>query len=139
MINQTTLQGNWNEIKGQLRKRWGQLSTDDVQQFNGNVDQLVGLIQRKTGEARSAVEEYLGELTSNCSSMVAQATEDVRQYVQQTAEKLQDGSRQAVDTLRQGYEDAEELVRQRPTESVAVCFGVGLFVGLVLGLTMRSR
>jgi len=139
MINQSTLQGNWNDIKGKLRKRWGQLTNDDVQQFNGNVDQLVGLIQRKTGEARSAVEEYLGELTSNGSSMVAQATEDVRKYVEQTAEKIQDGSRQAVDSLRQGYEDAEEFVRQRPSESVAVCFGVGVFVGLVLGLTMRSR
>jgi len=57
--------------------------------------------------------------------------------VTQAAERLQDTSRQAVDSLRDRYEDAEEMVRSRPTESVAVCFGVGLFVGLVLGLTMR--
>ena len=134
MINQSTLQGNWNEIKGKLRKHWGQLSNDDIQTFDGNVDQLVGMIQRKTGEAREAVEKYLNELTSRGGSGVTQATEDVRQYVQQAADRIQDGSRQAVDSLRQGYEEAEEYVRGRPTESVAICFGVGLVVGLVLGV-----
>jgi ElaB/YqjD/DUF883 family membrane-anchored ribosome-binding protein len=139
MINQTTLRGNWNEIKGELRKRWGQLSNDDVQTFNGNIDQLVGLIERKTGEARSVVEDYLNELTENGSATIGAAAEGARQYVQDAAQRIQDGSRQAVDTFRQGYDDAEEMVRQRPTESVAVCFGVGVFVGLLVGLTLRSR
>jgi uncharacterized protein YjbJ (UPF0337 family) len=138
MINQATLQGNWNEVKGKLRKKWGQLTNDDVQRFDGNVDQLVGLIQRKTGEARDSVERYLDELSASGSSVVAQTADDVREYVQQAAERIQDGSRQAVDSLRQGYEEAEEFVRQRPSESVAICFGVGVFVGLVLGLSMRS-
>ena len=68
MINQTTLKGNWNEIKGKLRSHWGQLSNDDIQAFNGNVDQLVGLIERKTGETRAAVEDYLDQLTENGSA-----------------------------------------------------------------------
>src|SRR5262245_7846004 len=56
MVNQQTLQGNWNEIKGKLRSKWGQLTNDDLQTAHGNVDQLIGLIQRKTGEARSSIE-----------------------------------------------------------------------------------
>src|SRR5580700_3926202 len=124
MINEETLQGNWNEIKGKLRKRWGQLSGDELQDFNGNIDQLVGMIKRKTGEARNTVENYLDELTARGSAGVAQATENVRQYAQQAAERFQESSRQAADALRESYEDAEEFVRQRPTESVAVCFGV---------------
>jgi len=32
----------------------GQLTNDEVQSFDGNVDSLVGMIQRKTGEARNA-------------------------------------------------------------------------------------
>ena len=46
MVNQQTLQGNWNEIKGKLRNRWGQLTNDDLQQAQGNVDQLIGQLQR---------------------------------------------------------------------------------------------
>jgi uncharacterized protein YjbJ (UPF0337 family) len=139
MIDQTTLKGNWNEIKGQLRERWGQLTNDDVQSFDGNVDQLVGLIQRKTGETRSAVENYLNDLADNGSAAIGAAAENARQYVQDAAQRIQDGSRQAVDTFRQSYEEAEEIVRQRPTESVAVCFGIGVFVGLLFGLTLRSK
>jgi uncharacterized protein YjbJ (UPF0337 family) len=139
MINQTTLKGNWNEIKGQLRKHWGQLSNDDVQTFDGNIDQLVGLIQRKTGETRSAVEDYLNDLTENGADVISAATDSARQYVQGAAQKIQDGSRQAAETFRQSYEDAEEMVRQRPSESVAVSFGIGVFVGLLFGLTLRGR
>jgi uncharacterized protein YjbJ (UPF0337 family) len=139
MINQTTLQGNWNDIKGQLRERWGQLTNDDVQSFNGNIDQLVGLIQRKTGETRSVIEDYLNEVTENGSAAIGAAAEGARQYVQDAAQRIQDGSRQAVESLRQNYEEAEEFVRRRPSESVAVCFGIGLFVGLLFGLNLRSR
>jgi uncharacterized protein YjbJ (UPF0337 family) len=138
MINQATLQGNWNEIKGKLRKHWGQLSNDDVQTFNGNIDQLVGLIQRKTGEARSQVESVLDELTANGSATVTEAAENVREYVQQAAGRLQEGSQQAFDTVREGYEQAEDMIRQRPTESVAFCFGIGVFVGLLIGASLRS-
>ena len=55
MVNQQTLQGNWNELKGKLREKWGQLTNEDLQVAQGNVDQLIGLIQRKTGEARSGM------------------------------------------------------------------------------------
>jgi uncharacterized protein YjbJ (UPF0337 family) len=139
MINQTTLKGNWNEIKGKLRTRWGQLTNDDVQAFNGNVEQLVGLIERKTGETRSAVEEYLNQLTSNGSASIGAAVEDARQYVEDAAERIQQHSRQAMDSLRDGYQEAEQMVRQKPTESVAICFGVGVFVGLLVGLSLRGR
>ncbi|HXY35454.1 MAG TPA: CsbD family protein [Planctomycetaceae bacterium] len=139
MINQATLQGNWNEIRGKLRRRWGQLTNDDVETFNGNVEQLVGLIQRKTGEARSQVEDFLDELTAKGSASIDEATENVREYVQQAADRIQAGSQQAYDSFRDGYEQAEEMIRQRPTESVAFCFGIGVLVGLLIGASLRSR
>jgi uncharacterized protein YjbJ (UPF0337 family) len=150
MVNEQTLQGNWNEIKGKLKSKWGQLTNDDVQSFSGSLDQLVGLIQRKTGETRSSVETYLEELTSNGASSFSQAAETARQYAQQATEKareyagsatetLQHRSRQAADSLRYGYEEAEHLVRDRPAESMAVCFGTGVFVGVLLGMVLRSR
>jgi uncharacterized protein YjbJ (UPF0337 family) len=139
MINQTTLKGNWNEIKGKLRTHWGQLTSDDLQTFNGNVEQLVGLIERKTGETRSAVEEFLNQVTSNGSATIGAAVEDARQYVEDAAQRIQQHSRQAMDSFRDGYQEAEQMVRQKPTESVAICFGVGVFVGLLVGLSLRGR
>ena len=146
MVNQQTLQGNWNEIKGKLRSKWGALTNDDVQTFNGNVDQLVGLIQRKTGEARNSIETYLEELTSNGSSAsssvgktVSQAAETVRGYATQAAERMPESMRQAQDQLRERYGQAEHMVREKPVESMAVCFGAGVFVGVLMGIMMRGR
>lgn len=139
MVNQQTLQGNWNELKGKLRSKWGQLTNDDVQMFDGNVEQLVGLIQRKTGEARGAIEHYLEELTSNGSSTVAQAVETAREYAHQAADRIQQTSKQATESMQHGYEEAERVVKQRPVESIAVCFGAGVLAGVVLGLMLRGR
>ena len=40
---------------------------------------------------------------------------------------------------REGYEEAQRMVRRRPAESVAVAFGTGLVVGLIVGLVASSR
>jgi len=149
MVNQQTLQGNWNEIKGKLRNKWGQLTNDDLQSASGNVDQLVGLIQRKTGEARDQIEGFLDELTANGASGFGQAAETAREYAQQAMEAMQERSKQATDTVRRtygqasetvrnSYDQAEEMIKERPAESAAVCFGVGMLVGVILGLTLRS-
>jgi len=139
MVNQQSLQGNWNEIKGKLRNKWGQLTNDELQSFDGNVDQLVGMIQRKTGEARNMVENFLEEVSANGASTISQATGAVRDYAQQAAETFQETSKHAVEKVQQGYEETERLVRERPVESVALVFGVGVLVGVLTSLCLRSR
>ena len=138
-VNQQTLEGNWNEIKGQLRERWGQLSQDDLQTAQGNIEQLVGLIQRRTGESRDAVMDYLQELTAQGASAASRATAAVKEYAQQATETVQGSARQAVDTMRTGYEQTERMVRERPAESLAVCFGLGAITGVLVGMMLRSR
>lgn len=137
MVNQQTLSGNWNELKGKLRKKWGQLTNDDVKVFDGNVERLVGMIQSKTGEARNNVERYLEEMTSSGASTMNQAAETVRDYAGQAVQAIEQGSQQAADSMRQGYQAAENTVRSRPGESVAICFGAGVLTGLLLALTFR--
>jgi len=139
MVNQQTLQGNWNEIKGKLRSKWGQLTNDDLQSAHGNIDQLIGLIQRKTGEARTSIEHFLEEATASGASALGQAAETAREFAQQAMETVQERSKQAVESVRHGYEEAEEMIKERPAESAAVCFGVGMLVGVILGLALRSR
>ena len=138
-MNEQTLQGNWNEIKGKLRSKWGTLTDDDVAVFNGNVDQLVGTIQRKTGEAREAIEQFFEQLSANGASVMDQSGETVRAYAHQAAEAVQETSKQAATSVREGYAEVEGLVRKRPAESLAVCFGVGVITGVVVGLLSRSR
>ncbi len=139
MINEQVLQGHWNEIKGKLRSKWGQLTNDDVQNFDGNIDRLLGLIQRKTGEGREAIERFLNDVTAEGSSAFEQARETARDYAHQASERIQAGSRQAAEAVRQGYEEAEEVVRRRPSEAAAVCFGAGILTGLVVALLIHRN
>ena len=84
-INTQELQGQWNQLRGQVKQKWGQLTDDDLQIQGGNVDQLVGRIQQRTGEGREAIEKYLTELTSRGASSISQATEAVSGIAQQAS------------------------------------------------------
>ena len=130
---------NWNEIKGKLRQKWGQLTDDDLPQIRGDADQIIGAIQRKTGEAREAIEQYLQEISGSAASAISTAAETVRNYAQHAAENVQHTAKQAAGQVRAGYNEAERFVHDRPGESLLVCFGVGLITGVVIALSLRSR
>jgi len=138
-INAQELQGQWNKVRGQVKERWGQLTEDDLQIHGGNVDQLVGRIQQRTGETRDAIEKFLTDLTARGSSAVAQATEAVSNYAQQAGERLRDRYGDLADQAREQYDSAQDVVRHYPGQSVATAFGIGLVAGLIVGLALRSR
>ena len=138
MMNQQILEGNWNEIKGKLRQKWGQLTDDDLPQIRGEAEQIIGVIQRKTGEAREAIERYLQEVSGSAASATGTATRR-SDYAQHASETVQHTAKQAADQVRAGYDEAERFVRDRPGESLAVCFGVGVITGVVIALSLRSR
>lgn len=50
------LKGKWNEIKGKVKERWGDLTNDDLDRIEGRRDQLIGTIQQRYGKARDEVE-----------------------------------------------------------------------------------
>jgi uncharacterized protein YjbJ (UPF0337 family) len=139
MTNQQILEGNWNEIKGKLRLKWGQLTDDDLPQLRGDTDQIVGIIQRKTGAAREAIERYLEQVSGSAAAAIDKAAETAGEYAQHAAETVQQAAKQAADQVRAGYEGAERIVRERPKESLAVCFGAGAITGVVIALLLRSR
>ena len=139
MTHQQILEGNLNEIKGKLRQRWGQLTDDDLPQIRGDAEQIIGAIQRKTGEAREAIERYLEEVSGSAASAVGTAAERVCDHAQQATEAVQRTVKQAADQVRAGYSEAERFVRDRPGASLLVCFGVGLITGVVIAFSLRSR
>jgi len=138
-INAQALQGQWNQMKGQVKERWGQLTDDDLQIHGGNIDQLVGRIQQRTGETREVIERYLTDLTARGSSAVAQATEAVSHYAQQAGDRLRDRYGDLSDQARERFDHAQDMVRHNPGQSVAAAFGIGLVAGLIVGLALRSR
>ncbi len=48
----TQLQGNWNQLKGKVREKWGLLTNDDLEHIAGHKDRLIGKIQERYGKAK---------------------------------------------------------------------------------------
>lgn len=132
-INVQGLQGHWNEMKGELKKRWGQLTDDDLKWGEGNIDQIVGKIQHRTGETRDQIERYLDQLTSRGGSMVSSAVESVGSYARDVSHRLQDHYGELSDQAHEGYQTAREMVVRNPMPWIAAAFGVGVLMGVVLG------
>src|SRR6516164_7259857 len=52
VMNKDELQGKWLQIRGAVKAQWGKLTNDDLDQVNGNLERLVGLVQERYGYAR---------------------------------------------------------------------------------------
>jgi uncharacterized protein YjbJ (UPF0337 family) len=139
MVTAQKLQGSWNRVRGQIKERWGNLTDDDLQIRNGNIDQLVGRIQQRTGEAREAIEQFLTEVTESGSSAISQAAQAVGDVAQHAGERVREHMDYMSHQAGEGYVQAQQLVKRYPAQSVAAIFGVGVGLGLLLGLTLRGR
>ena len=64
----TTLEikGDWNITKGKLKQKWAKLTDDDLQYTEGKHDELLGRIQKRTGETREVVEKAIKESNAAC-------------------------------------------------------------------------
>ena len=51
------MKGDYNFLKGKLKQKWAQLTDDDLRYSEGQQDELLGRIQKRTGETREAVED----------------------------------------------------------------------------------
>jgi len=138
-INAQELQGQWNKLRGQVKEKWGQLTDDDLQIHGGNVDQLVGKIQQRTGEGREAIEKFLTDLTSHGASAISQSAGAVSNFASNAGDRFRDQYGNLSDQARERLDSAQDLVRHNPAQSVAAAFGVGLVAGLIVGLALRSR
>lgn len=60
----TTLEikGDWNITKGKLKQKWAKLTDSDLNYVEGQQEELLGRIQKATGETREAVEAAIKEL-----------------------------------------------------------------------------
>ncbi len=60
-MNTLQAKGNWNITKGKLKQQFANLTDDDLRYEEGREDELVGRIQKRTGQTKEAIEKALGE------------------------------------------------------------------------------
>jgi uncharacterized protein YjbJ (UPF0337 family) len=62
-MNTTEIKGNWNELKGKLKKKYAILTDNDLMFEDGREDELFGRLQKKLGKTKSELKKTFDELT----------------------------------------------------------------------------
>ncbi len=60
-MNQDILQGNWKQLKGNVKEQWGKLTDDHIDTIAGKRDQLAGKIQESYGISKEEAEKQISE------------------------------------------------------------------------------
>jgi uncharacterized protein YjbJ (UPF0337 family) len=58
-MNWDQVEGQWKNIKGNIREKWAKLTDDDLEAVAGKKDQLVGKMQERYGLAKDKAEAEL--------------------------------------------------------------------------------
>lgn len=56
-MNWEQVRGNWNQVKGRAKQRWGDLTGDDLTRIEGSRDELVGRLQERYGYEKERAQE----------------------------------------------------------------------------------
>ncbi len=61
------IEGNWMQVKGQIKETWGELINDDLLMAQGKLDKLTGLLQERYGmtkdESLKDIKEFFKNIT----------------------------------------------------------------------------
>jgi uncharacterized protein YjbJ (UPF0337 family) len=50
------LEGKWKQLRGSIKKAWGELTDDELDQIGGHRDKLAGKLQEKYGYTKERAE-----------------------------------------------------------------------------------
>ena len=58
-MNQDQAKGKWNQLKGEIKKKWARMTDDDLMEVEGDMDKLAGRIQERTGDSKEEIRRWL--------------------------------------------------------------------------------
>ncbi|TWU58258.1 CsbD family protein [Rubripirellula reticaptiva] len=133
MVTKQELSGKWESIVGSVKKKYGQISDNELKQVEGDLNKLSGLIQQKAGQSREQVEAFLDEC---CGGSFL---DQVNSMAENAGETLREGYEHVADAAREGYDYSVKTVSRRPLESLVAAAGVGMMLGVMIGVSIGAR
>jgi len=137
VVTREEIKGRWNEVKGRLQEHWGQLTDDDLQQFRGSTNELIGVIQQKTGATRNEIESFLSNIVSEGENVAARMSEAAHRYADEAGEYARENYGRVASATSDLSGQVVRSVQRRPGESMAIAFGLGLLAGALFFMGRR--
>lgn len=76
-MNDSILSGKWREIKGEVKKAWGELTENEIDRTEGNTQSLIGLLQQKFGYAKEEAQSKIDSLIEKYQAAHQDKVKDV--------------------------------------------------------------
>lgn len=65
VVNKDHFQGKWKQFKGDLKKKWGKFTDDDLLVIEGKYDKFEGKLQERYGDRKAEVQQWTDEWFEN--------------------------------------------------------------------------
>jgi uncharacterized protein YjbJ (UPF0337 family) len=62
VMNEETAKGNWNEMKGKIKQKWGDITDDDLTYAEGKEDEMWGKLQQKVGKSKDEIKREVDKM-----------------------------------------------------------------------------
>jgi uncharacterized protein YjbJ (UPF0337 family) len=62
LMTKLTFKGSWNEITGKVNQKYSDLTDDDLLFAEGKEEELLGRLQKRTGQTKEALRKHIGEI-----------------------------------------------------------------------------
>ncbi len=67
-MNSDMLKGDWTNLKGKIKEKWGKLTDDDLKVIEGKRDQIAGKLQERYGYAKEQAQKELDDFCRSASA-----------------------------------------------------------------------
>jgi uncharacterized protein YjbJ (UPF0337 family) len=134
------IEGNWKQMKGTVKEKWGKLTDDDLTLIDGRRDQLEGKIQERYGfakdQARKEIEDWYRSVESDLAEQIEAIRADIQTLTSSVARIANKQIGRAQDRAIEAANDADDAIRRNPLSAVAIALGLGFVYGV---FTRRQR
>jgi uncharacterized protein YjbJ (UPF0337 family) len=87
-MNEQLIKGKWKEIKGEIQRMWGKLTGDELDQTEGNMESIAGIIQQKYGNEKEDVSEKLEDIMRRYKTDADVRAEQLKSRINDQAEHV---------------------------------------------------
>jgi len=128
------LEGDWKQLRGKAKERWGKLTDDDLTTISGRHTQLEGKIQERYGYAKSQARKEIEDWYRSTESYLADEIDNIRTELQSLASSVGRIANKQIDRAQvratEVAHEAEAAIRRNPLTAIAIAVGLGFLIGV---------
>jgi uncharacterized protein YjbJ (UPF0337 family) len=67
-MNKDIFKGKWKQLQGSIRKKWADITDDEIGEIQGDGEKFIGVLQEKYGWGRERAEQEFNDFLAGSNS-----------------------------------------------------------------------